>query len=115
MKTIQQRYLLIPLFSVTLLIHGCSKHETVAVTDVHAYNTNFGLNPNPVVDAEIASEIDAQNRMGEMSNRLDEHNDLVMEPGTFLEEDYVPTPPKITYKYKFDTKFYDTPEWRSAD
>ena len=114
MKTIKQRYLMIPLFSLSLLMSGCANHETIAVSDVHGYDTSYGLDSNPTVDRQIESEPYAQNSVTETTSSMEDDGDLVMEPGTFLAEDYVPTPPKITYKYKFDEKFYDKAEWRSA-
>lgn len=119
MKT-TQNFLLLPLVSFMLFFNGCSSHQdTVSVSETHLYNNNYGLHSNVEVDTIINNELMAMNSPTEVepsqSSNPEWTTELKMEEGTFLAEDYVPTEPVITYKYKFDKKFYDTPTWRTAE
>jgi len=119
MKTIL-KFLLQPLIFFTLFFNGCSSsHEMVSVSETHLYNNNYGLHPNIKVDEIIENEITAMNSPVEieMPENIDSKwtTELKREEGTFLAEEYVPSEPVISYKYKFDKKFYDTPRWRNAE
>jgi hypothetical protein len=119
MKTVTLNTLFFSIFSTLFLLNGCSSHtETISVSESHLYDTNFGLDHNAKVDMVIEEELLAINMPTEVEtpNHTNPEwtTDIKMEPDAFLEEDYVPTEPVITYKYKFDKKFYDKAEWRKA-
>ncbi|SFV65388.1 hypothetical protein MNB_SV-14-1277 [hydrothermal vent metagenome] len=120
MKTTKKILLLTTISFLTLFFNGCSSHhDVVSVSETHLYNNNYGLHPNVEVDRIIENEVMAMNDPIEVEMPKNTNPELTTEPkleeGTFLAEDYVPTKPIITYKYKFDKKFYDKPEWRTAD
>ena len=101
----------LPLLSVLtlLMLNACSSHhEVIAVSEPHLYNNQYGMLHNNEADAMLRQEVLAmQNQVIEI-----ETEELYLEPGTFLEEDYVQAPEVITYKYKFDPKFYSQASWR---
>jgi len=119
-KIIENFSILFLLF-FSLFLNGCaSRHEElVSVSEVHLYNDDYGLNSNQEVDKIIQNELIAINDVSGVSLHQEEDSglttELKMEEGTFLAEDYVPTEPVITYKYKFDDKFYKEARWRSAE
>jgi len=119
MKTTREKILLLPIVSLLALLNGCSSHEVISVSETHLYNGEYGLIQNYAVDREIEKELLATNQPTEVEmpqySEPGWTTELVMEPDAFLEEDYVPSEPTISYKYKFDKKFYDKPEWRRAD
>ena len=115
-----EKILLLSLISFTLLFNGCSStKEVVSVSETHLYNNKYGLHPNMEVDTIINNEVMAMNNPAKVelspSSNPEWTSEPKMEEGTFLAEDYVPTEPVITYKYKFDKKFYDTARWRTAE
>jgi len=119
MKTILN-FLSLLLLSFTLFFNGCSSHrDVVSVSETHLFNNNYGLHSNVEVDTIIHNELMAMNSPTEVElsqySNPEWTSELKMEEGTFLAEDYVPTEPVITYKYKFDKKFYDTATWRKAE
>jgi hypothetical protein len=91
----------------------------VSVSETHLYNNNYGLHSNVEVDRIIQNELMAMNDPTEVElpNYTNPAwtSELKVEEGAFLAEDYVPTEPVISYKYKFDKKFYDTAQWRKAE
>ncbi|RUM68341.1 MAG: hypothetical protein DSZ07_06785 [Sulfurovum sp.] len=120
------KFLLLPFISFTLFFNGCSSsHEIVSVSETHLYNNNYGVPQNIKVDESIAnienveSEVVAINSPIEVDLAENEDSkwttELTKEEGTFLAEEYVQPEPVISYKYKFDKKFYDTPRWRTAE
>ena len=98
------------LSAITLLtMSACSSYpETIAVSELHPYNNQYGIVRDIQADAMLRYEVIA------MRNQVIEVDmePLYLEAGTFLAEDYVPTPEVITYKYKFDPTFYSNAEWR---
>ena len=109
----------LPLLSMfaLLMLSACSSHnDVVSVSETHLFNEQFGLNENPYVDAVIEQELLAINEPTEVEVPLVTDptwtTELSMDPDAFLEEEYVPTPEVITYKYNFDPKFYSKAEWR---
>jgi len=114
---ITEKILLLTLVSyLTLFLNGCSSHhDVVSVSETHLYDNNYGLDSNLKVDSIIENEVVAMNDSTEVEIHQDTNDEFKMEEGTFLAEDYVPTEPIITYKYKFDKKFYDKAEWRTAE
>ena len=105
--------------SLLLLLNGCSsKHEIVSVSNIHAYNSNYGLIQNHEVDARIQQEIWSQNRPTEVETYVSNPNwttELVLDPDAVTAQNYVQAPEVITYKYKFDPKFYDKAIWKSNE
>ena len=114
------KFLLLPLVSLSIFFNGCTAHhDVVSVSETHLYNNNYGLHSNREVDRIIQNELMAMNDPTEVESPQYLNpawtSELKMEEGTFLAEDYVPTEPVISYKYKFDKKFYDTASWRKAE
>ncbi len=97
------------LVSISLLmINACSSQQIVAVSAPHAYNNDYGMVQDTQAEAMLRAErIAMQNQVIENDNEQ-----IYLAPGTFLAEDYVQQPEVITYKYKFDPKFYSKAEWR---
>jgi len=119
MKTVTLNSLLFSILSTLFLLNGCSSHkETISVSEAHLYDTNFGLHRNAQVDMVIQEELLASNMPTEVDTTTHSNpewtTELTKDPDAFLEEEYVPTEPVISYKYKFDKKFYDKAEWRKA-
>ena len=117
MKTVTRKILL--LSAILYIFAGCSsKEEVISLSEAHLYDTNFGLDENIEVDRVIEEEMLAVNTPTDIEAYEPTNpkwtTELTKDPDAFLEEDYVPTEPVITYKYKFDKKFYDKPEWRKA-
>jgi hypothetical protein len=119
MKTVTKNSLLFSILSTIFLLNGCSSHkETISVSEAHLYDTNFGLHHNTNVDMVIQEELLAINTPTEVDtssyNNPEWTTELTRDPDAFLAEEYVPTEPVISYKYKFDKEFYDKAEWRKA-
>jgi hypothetical protein len=110
-------YILSP--SLLLLLNGCSSsHEVVNVSNSHTYNSNYGLVQNYKVDEQIQQEIWSQSRPAEVetyTTNPDWSTELVLDPDAVTAENYVQAPTVITYKYKFDPKFYDNAIWKSNE
>ena len=118
MKT--TKILLLPILSSILFFNGCSSHpDVVSVSDTHLYNNNYGIHTNLEVDAILENELIAMNEPTEVERphftNPEWTTELKVDKDAFLEEDYVPIEPVISYKYKFDKKFYDKAEWRKAN
>lgn len=116
MKTVEK----ILILSYILFFYGCSSHhDVVSVSDIHLYDDNYGLAQNEEIDIEVNNELISMNSQVEVeipqSSNPEWTTELKMEEGAFLAEDYVQKPPVITYKYKFDDKFYDKAEWRAIE
>ena len=92
-----------------LLISACSsQQEVISVSETHLYNNNYGVVQDPYSDAMLDAE-----RIAMQSQEVEDNSEeFSPEEGTFLAEDYVQPPEVITYKYKFDPKFYSKAEWR---
>jgi hypothetical protein len=105
--------------SLLLLLNACSlSPDVVAVSDAHAYNSNYGLEENYEVDTRIQEEIYAQNRPVEVETYASNPNwttKLVLDPDAVTADEYVQAPEVISYKYKFDPKFYDKAIWKSRE
>ena len=103
-----QRTILLSIF--LLIISACSsQQEVISVSEIHLYNNNYGLVQDPYADDILYQESIA------MQSQIIENDSREFSPkaGTFLAEDYVQPPEEITYKYKFDPKFYSKAEWRT--
>ena len=105
--------------SLLLLFSACSsKHEIVSVSNTHTYNSNYGLIQNSEVDRHIQQEIWSQNLPTEVETVASNPNwttELILDPDAVTAEEYVQAPEIITYKYKFDPKFYDKAIWKSLE
>ncbi|NOZ91190.1 MAG: hypothetical protein GXO60_07915 [Epsilonproteobacteria bacterium] len=110
MKTIINKYTLFSLFSSIILFSGCStKEATVAVSNAHLYNNNYGVVSDPEADMIIAQEIASQNEPTEIDySNLDPRYTTKIEkdPDAFLASEWVQPEPKVFYKYMDDPKFY---------
>ena len=120
MKIISKTILSLSLLSPILLINGCtSNSEVISVSEEHPYNNNFGLNHDLKVDNIIENELQAINMPTEVEKPQNTNpswtTDASVASNTFLADEYVQKEPIITYKYKFDTKFYDKAEWRKEE
>ena len=111
-----------PLLSIftILLLNACSSHnDIISVSEAHLYNNQYGLDEDPYADAIIEKEILAINQPTEVEIPYSEDptwtTELSIDSDAFLEEEYIPTPEVITYKYKFDPKFYSKAEWRRME
>lgn len=112
---------ILPIFSVSALFMftACSKPEVVAISDAHLYNHNFGMINNFEADEAIQQEYISMSLPTQVDmpliNDPEISTELVKDPDAFYAHEYVETAPVISYKYDFDPKFYDTPEWRQMD
>jgi len=111
--------LTLSLLLFTFLLNGCmSTHKVMNVSPSHLYNKNFGIQHNAKADGIIKQELLAMNMPTqiEMPKNMNPNwtTEISMDSDAFLKEDYVAQAPVITYKYKFDKKFYDKAEWRKA-
>ena len=104
-----------------LILNGCSAHNSnvVSVSDTHLYNSNYGIQDNYRADAMIQEEIMAINNepLVDMPLITDPSltTEITKDPDAFYADEYVQKPEVITYKYKFDKKFYSNAEWRSME
>ncbi len=108
------------LSSITLTISGCSSHnDVVSVSQVHYYNENFGLVQNYLADRQLQKELVAMSLPTTIDIPIDMNPEWTMEltkdVDAFYAHEYVQKDDVISYKYKFDKKFYDHAEWRRAE
>ena len=113
MKIITTKYILLLLSSSIFLISGCSTKQSIAVSETHLYNNNYGVVPDSRADEIIASEINSENEPIEIDySSLDPRytTELKRDPDAFLAEEWVQPAPKISYKYMDDPNFYSEDE-----
>jgi len=121
MKIISKTILSLSILSSIILLTGCTSHsaEVISISEPHLYDQNFGLNHDLEVDNIINNELQAINIPTQIEQPLltnpEWTTDISVASNTFLKEEFIPQEPIITYKYKFDKKFYDKAEWRKAD
>ena len=120
MKKLQNILLLSIITFIAVSTTGCSSHSSVvSVSSLHNYNTNYGLVENHEADQQIQGELLAMNLPTEVdaprNMKAGWTTELSKDKNAFYAHEYVPQPEVITYKYKFDTKFYDHAEWRSSE
>lgn len=111
-------YLLLSI--ATLATTGCTAHnDVISMSDAHLYNGDFGMIQNDEADRIVQQELVAMNlpTQIEMPQNINPEwtTELTKAPDAFYAEEFVEKPEVITYKYKFDKKFYDHAEWRSAE
>jgi uncharacterized protein YceK len=104
----------------TLIISGCSSHkDVISVSEIHYYNQDFGLVQNYAADREIQQELLSMNLPTEIEvpryMNPEWSMELTKDSDAFYAHEYVQQAEVITYKYKFDEKFYDHAEWRRAE
>jgi len=109
------------LFAITTLsFSACtsSQHNLVAMSEAHLYDANYGVVQNYMADQQIQQELVAMNQptQVEMPTNLPAGvtTQLTKDADAFYDNEYVAKAEVITYKYKFDKKFYKNAEWRSA-
>jgi len=112
MKTLQKKLLLLSIATfITLSTTGCSSHQN--------NNTHYGLVQDENADRQIQAELVAMSLPTEveMPTNMKEGwtTTLTKDPDAFYANEYVQKPEVITYKYKFDKKFYKDAVWRSAE
>lgn len=94
-----------------------STSQLISSSDIHPYNENFGIVPNPEVDNILKEEILAEEKPVEIEmpkdNDPDTYVGLKYDPEAVTAENYVEVPPVITYKYRFDPKFYTANELKN--
>jgi len=121
MKTLQKKLLLLSIATfITLSTTGCTSHQNVVrVSEAHGYNTHYGLVQDENADRQIQAELVAMSLPTEveMPQNLKEGwtTTLSKDEDAFYAYEYVEKEEVITYKYKFDKKFYKNAEWRSAE
>jgi len=121
MKTLQKNLLLLSIATViSLFTTGCTSHQNVVhVSEAHGYNTHYGVVQDENADRQIEAELVAMSLPTEveMPQHLKEGwtTTLTKDEDAFYANEYVPQKEVITYKYKFDKKFYKNAEWRSAE
>jgi len=121
MKTLQKKLLLLSIATfITLSTTGCTSHQNVVrVSEAHGYNTHYGLVQDENADRQIQAELVAMSLPTEveMPKNLQEGwtTTLTKDEDAFYADEFVAKPEVITYKYKFDKKFYKHAEWRSSE
>ena len=116
-----QKILLLSITTFTLTVTtGCSSHQNlVAVSNAHAYNSNYGIVDNGYADQQIQAELVAMNEPTQIDRPTNMKagwtTELTKDADAFYANEFVAKPEVITYKYKFDKKFYKNAEWRSAE
>ena len=105
---------LFTLISLILLLNGCTSSSAITnISEVHPYDSSFGVLENREVDAIIEEEVRNQNQSAEVdysSINGQYTTQIERSPDEFLEEEWVQPEPIITYKYQDDTKFYKEDE-----
>jgi len=120
MKIISKTILSLSILSSIILFNGCTSHsEVISISEAHLYDQNFGLNQDLAVDHIISNELQEINMPTQVEKPLltnpEWTTDISVASNTFLKEEFIPQEPIITYKYKFDKKFYDKAEWRKVE
>ena len=120
MKKLQKLLLLSIATFITLFTVGCSSHQNVVkVSASHGYNTNYGILDGDSADRELEAELVAMSLVPEIDvpQNMQEGwtTTLTKDEDAFYANEYVEKEEVITYKYKFDKKFYKNAEWRSAE
>ncbi len=110
-------YLLLSI--ATLATTGCTSHnDVISMSEAHLYNGDFGLIQNDAADRQVQQELVTMNLpiqvdMPQMMNP-EWTTELTKDADAFYAHEYEEKEEVITYKYKFDKKFYKNAEWRAA-
>ena len=99
---------------------GCSSHSNImSVSNAHAYTENYGIVDNAYADQQVQAELLAMNEPAQIDRpsnmKAGWTTELTKDADAFYANEFVAQPEVITYKYKFDKKFYKDAEWRSAE
>ena len=113
MKPVTKKILSLSIVPSIFLFNGCSASsngEIVNVSDIHTYNENYGVIPNPEVEKQLEEEILAQNKPVEVEIPKSDDptitTELKIDPEAVTADKLIIPPPVITYKYMDDPKFY---------
>jgi len=105
----KKRSILLSILTI-LMINACSSYnDIVSTSEIHLYNNEYGI----VLDEYSDRALEKENFTIKNQIVSFDTEQLYLEPGTFYAEDYIQIPEIITYKYKFDSKFYSYAEWRA--
>jgi len=121
MKRLQTKLLLLSIATfITLSTTGCSSHQNVVrVSAAHGYNANYGIVQNENADRQIQAELVAMSLPSQIdaptNMKAGWTTTLTKDADAFYANEFVAKPEVITYKYKFDKKFYKNAEWRSSE
>ena len=120
MNKLQKLLLLSIAAFIAISTTGCSsRNNVVNVSAMHGYNTNYGVVKNDGADRQIEAELVAMSLPTQIdaatNMRKGWTTTLTKDADAFYANEYVQKAEVITYKYKFDKKFYRNAEWRSAD
>lgn len=129
---IKNTILLSAILSVIFIFNGCTSQQNISPqttvppqkyveqnfveqnSEDHPYNSNFGVVPSATIDQTIE-----ENRINSQLPETDRSmlskdpsltTELVPDPDAVTLENYVETPPVITYKYMDSSKFYKEDE-----
>jgi hypothetical protein len=106
-------YTILPITVISIILTACSQKENIAVSDIHAYNENYGVLDDKKVDEIIAKEIEIANSPIETDYSSCDpkyETEPKEDPDAFLAKDWVQPKPKVYYKYMDDPKFYSEDE-----
>jgi hypothetical protein len=109
MRLIREKTILLSTLLTAILLSSCTTHQTISTSDAHLYNSNFGIEENPELDAQLEHEFLTQNRPAEIDySALDPtlSTELIIDPDAVTLENYVAPEPIVTYKYMHSSKFY---------
>ena len=133
MKILNNKTISLSIFIFSMLMSGCTSSKTVALTDTEIINEGYVeyenyVEPNSdgigiVKDSEVDARIAQAEKLAMETNQIDPNfhvedpswtTKLVLDPDAFTADQYVPKPPVISYKHKFEKVFRDKPMWRTA-
>ncbi len=109
MQLTREKTILLSTLLTAIFTNGCTSHQTISTSEAHLYDSNFGVEYTPELDAQIEYEFLTQNRPAEIDySRLDPalSTELKPDPEAVTLENYVEPKPVITYKYMQSSKFY---------
>ena len=117
MKTITKKILSLSFISSIFLLNGCSSRNIISISDTYTSpidESYYGIVEDLEADALLEAEILAENNPTEIEIPFSDDptitTELIVDPEAFTAENYVQTPPVITYKYMDDPNFYEENE-----
>jgi len=133
MNTFNSKSLLLFIYFFTLLMNGCTSSKVVTLSDAQIISEGYveydnyaeidsdkiGLVEDKEVDARIAEAERLSLAPAQIDPNFKVENPswttkLVLDPDAFTADKYVPKPPIISYKHKFESVFRDKPVWKTA-
>jgi len=119
MKTNLKTILLISMTALSFSACTSTRNDLISVSESHLYNANYGVVQSRMADQQIHQELVAMNlpTQVDVPQNIPSNwtSKLTKDKDAFYANEYVEQEEVITYKYKFDKKFYKNAEWRSAD